>query len=133
VLPVWKLIAGVKGHAGNCDGGNPENKRRLHSFSPGVLTDTRAEIEAAIADDWPSIIFTGLENIDLVAPVGTVFAFPDVTCNGIHRKSESITMTHCVDLRSESLAAHEWIVGRYGAVISQPKDFSGKVAGILSL
>src|SRR5215471_6388023 len=97
VLPVGKLIAGVKGHAGNRDCGNPEDQRRFHSFLPGDLTDARAKVEPSETHHWPSVILAGLENIDLIATIGAVFAFPNVPCDWIHRKSESVPMTHGED------------------------------------
>src|SRR5262249_2289824 len=131
VLPVWKLVAGVEGHAGNRDRGNPENSRLLHPFLPRFVADAWTEIETTEADQRPAVIFPRLQNVDLVTAIRPVLAFPDRA--GIRLKSESqrIAMPHRVDLRTITGAADKRIIGRNRAVIPQAQHFAREVVRIL--
>src|SRR6185436_6976045 len=99
VLPVGKFVAGVKCHAGNGDGGYPEYQRRCHALTPRILRHARSKIEPAEAYNGPTVVLTRLQNVNLIAAVGSVFAFPDRAGVGLDRESQRIAMAQRIDLR----------------------------------
>src|SRR6476469_1022833 len=92
VLPVRKFVAGVEAHTGNRNGRHPKHHGRLHSFLPRIDRYARSQIEPTVADHGPAVILARLKNINFVAAVGSVFAFPDVARYGMDGESQRIAM-----------------------------------------
>src|SRR5207244_4680479 len=53
----------------------------------------------AVAHDGPAVVRARLEDVDLVAAVGTVLVQPHVAGRGIHREAERTAMAERVNLR----------------------------------
>src|SRR6266571_1990459 len=131
VFPVGELVAGVEGHAGSSDRRHPEEERLLHRLLPRLLRHTRPEIEPAKADDGPTIILTRLQDIDLVAAIGPVLAFPDGPGVRIDSEPQRIAMAHRVDLRPVSRTTGKGVVRRNGSIVAQAQHLAGQVVWIL--
>src|SRR5436190_16828771 len=131
ILPVRELVAGVEAHAGNRNGRHPKHYGRLHSFLPRIDRYPRSQIEPTVADHRPAVVLARLKNIDFVAAVGSVLAFPDVTRDGMDGESQRITMSQRKNLGAIARAADKRIVWGNRSIVPQPQGFARQVVRIL--
>src|SRR5579871_189720 len=83
-LPVGKTVAGINGHAGNGDGGNPYHDGRFEAFPRGVFGNARSGVIASKADGRPAVIAAGEDDVDLIAAVGAILVIPQNTRYGMN-------------------------------------------------
>src|SRR5580692_9752146 len=93
----------------------------------------RAWIGAAQAHHGPTVVATGLENVDLIAAVGPHLRDPHLVRGGMLSKAQYAAVPERIDLRSCVRLADEGVIGRNAAVVLQTQDLTGQRVEILCL
>src|ERR1700734_3644512 len=75
-LPIRKTVARVNGHSSNGDGWYPNYERTLHAFPRRVVRNPWAGIVAPEADNRPTVVAAGKNNVDLVPTIGAILVVP---------------------------------------------------------
>src|SRR6266571_389754 len=130
-LPGGKPVARVEREARCGNRRDPEDNRLFHPFLEHPVVHARAEIEASRVDDGPSVVLSGMEDVDLVAAIRPVLAFPDIAGERIHGQADHVAVAHRIDLGPITRATDKRIVWRHGAVVLQPQDLPPEAIGVL--
>ena len=93
VLPFRHQGAGVKGHPTRCNGGIPIINRLIHAGLLCPVADNCPAVFKAVSNLWPSVIMSGLNQIEFIAGLWPMFRFPQLTRLEIDRKSLWVTMS----------------------------------------
>src|ERR1700683_3345490 len=78
-FPLREFVAGVEGHAGDGNRGNPNHNGRFETNVSGRRNLPWALIRSSIAHQWPAVVAAGLQDVDLVAAVRAIFVLPHLT------------------------------------------------------
>src|SRR5262245_40509551 len=77
-----------------------------------------------IADEWPAVVVTGDDKIDLIATLGAVLLFPQPAVSRVDSETLRIAMTIRPDFGTRARLVDEWIVGRRHALGRNPDDLA---------
>src|SRR5262245_49889055 len=131
-LPFGNPIAGVKRQAGGADRRHPIHHRHFHARSiPRLLRRLVARIDLPQRYDRPAVIAAGEQHVELVAPERPNLARPQGACLRMPRKAKNIPVAIGINFRLRARAAHEWVVRRHTAIVTQPQDLADVTAEIL--
>ena len=96
-----------------------------------MFGNSGTRIIASEALNRPSVVPPRQDDVDLVTAVGAVFVLPDHPGLGVDDETQRIAMPQGVDFRPIARAVHEWVVGRYGAIVVEAQDLAAQAHGIL--
>src|SRR5262249_35191319 len=120
VLPCREPIAGIKRDTRGANRRHPEDDGRLHVSPNRRFRDGRAGVFASIRGDRPAIIAARQDNVDFVATLRPVLAFPPRAGTRMDGEPQLIPMPHGVDLWLVSGSADKGVVWRHSPVIAEP-------------
>src|SRR5437016_772794 len=110
------------------------NPRVVHSRPrPRLIRDQSTCVVASRRNERPAIVVTGQEDVHFIAAHWTDFRLPQLAGLGMKRESVSVSMTVSEDLGFCTGAADKGIIGRHGAVITQPQGLPDMIAEVLRL
>src|SRR3984885_8971686 len=136
-LPVRKHVSRVEQHSARADVRIPIVNGLLGAvLYLSAVADHVAGILAAVGNVRPAVIFSGADNIDLVATHGTVFILPEFSRCGIDRQAFGIAMAVGIGFRENGGYAEERIVLGDRTVGIDARDSSGEITedvGIVDL
>src|SRR6185503_18131112 len=119
--------AGVEMNPAGSNGRVPVHDRWLHSLVRR-LRDAGFE---PMRDQGPTVVVTGLEDVQLVAPHRPMFGLPQQAGHRIDGKALRIAMAVGPDGRYRSRPAHERVVRRDGAVVVDAVHLAQRAAEVL--
>src|SRR5262245_28284011 len=106
-LPFWQPASCVERHTRDGNGRHPEHDRLLEAFVRRFLCLPWPLVSATEADDGPSIVATGTDDVDFISAVGTVLVLPDISRARMNSQAERCTMTKRIDLGFVAVASNE--------------------------
>ena len=98
----------------------------------GVFGNRVAVVVDAIRSNGPTIIIARSQNIDLIAPLRTVFVGPDFTRCGMHRHALGISVAVGENFLLAIGFIEEWISARDASIVVESNHAAVVVAFILS-
>ncbi len=127
--PAGEAVAGVDDQARDAEGGDPDVDRLFHPVTVGALVDRQAAaVVHAVPDHRPAVVPAGQDEVELVAPLGTVLGDPDVPGLGVDRQALGVPVPVAPDLGTGAVPPDEGIVGGDPAVVVQA-DHDAVVVG----
>src|SRR5690606_9862201 len=120
--PFGEGIAVVDGQAGGGDGGEPVVDGLFQPLALRGIMDHGAAIVDAVADDGPAIVEAGTDQVDLVAALGSMLAFPEVAGAGVEGETLEAAVAVGPDLGLCTGLVDEGVVVGDAAVVVKPDD-----------
>jgi len=71
-------------------------------------------------DDRPSVVKTGVDQVELITALWSVLVEPEVACLGMNTEPLSITVAVCPNLREDIGSADKRVVAGDSAVVVKP-------------
>src|SRR5262245_1748651 len=97
----------------------------------GAFALPRARVRAAVAHERPAVVGARLQDVDLVAAVGTVFVGPDLAGAGVDGEAELVAMSQRVDLGLCSRFPGKRIVRWNASIVADAEHLAALISGVL--
>ena len=124
-------VSGVERDAGRRQRRNEVDERRLEVRTRGGLADGSAVVVPSERDEWPAVVASGFDDVDLVTAKRSVLCFPDGPGRRMNRQPLRAAVTERVDLRHVTGAAHKRVVCRHAAIVLESERLAAVIAGVL--
>ena len=133
------MVTCIERHAGQSNGGSPEEPWRLHAWS-GVLvqggtgrTGEIACIRAAEGNGRPAVVAAASNNVDLVTALRTVFVFPDFAGDRVNNDCHRVPNAKRIQFAFVPGAPGERIVERDAPVVVETQNLAEVARRILRI